>query len=431
MTPYFVTRFAPSLQRAGFYLGLMLAILYASNQILTGDQTQMLYKGYLGAYQDVWLTFGNAASAVGHVPGSLSAWIVGAPLMLWDNPWAPMLTIIALRVISFFWLDAVIKSVFSQPVRFLFMVAYWLNPWLLYDSLLYNPAYLCFFTALHFWSAFKLRDKPSFAYSFLHVLAIGGAMQFHYSWPVLAVISCYLLYRKMSHPNWAGVVTAALVILASLIPYFLEYAVNDDISRESDRYIGYGAVHVYPVIKAVFYWVRYGSTLFSNRLITDVNFDWITTISWLQMVFQYAWQALLFVVGAATVVVSARVNWRAWKTIKPIIQRNKPIPNDSQWLLLFAGAAVVAIVVNAMLSPITFSYWHLILTFPLALIPIMVAAEAWRLSMPARFNKGLIALSAFFLLVNLVAAHDSDKYSYKVDYVEQVEQYLIDEGLSK
>ncbi|MGF1768661.1 3-deoxy-D-manno-octulosonic acid transferase [Enterovibrio makurazakiensis] len=431
MTPDFFTRFAPSLQRAGFYLGLMLAMLYASNQILTGDQTQMLYKGYLGAYQNVWLAFGNAASAVGNVPGSLSAWIVGAPLLLWDNPWAPMLTIIALRVISFFLLDAVVKSVFSQPVRFLFMVAYWLNPWLLYDSLLYNPAYLCFFTALHFWSAFKLREQSSFAFSFLHVLAIGGAMQFHYSWPVLAVISCYLLYRKMAHPNWAGVMVGGMVVLASLIPYFQEYMINESISRESDRYIGYGAVHVYPVIKAVFYWVRYGSTMFSNRLITDVSFDWITTISWLQMTIQYCWQALLYVVGATTVVISAKVNWRAWKSIKPIIKRDKPIADDTHWLLLFAGATVLAIIINAMLSPITFSYWHLILTFPLALIPIMVSAETWRISMPTRFNKGLIALAGFFLLVNLVAAHDSDKYSYKVDYVEQVEQYLIDEGLSK
>ncbi|WP_017002665.1 hypothetical protein [Enterovibrio norvegicus] len=171
--------------------------------------------------------------------------------------------------------------------------------------------------------------------------------------------------------------------------------------------------------------------MFSNRLITDVSFDWITTISWLQMTIQYCWQALLYLVGATTVVISAKVNWRAWKTIKPIIKRDKPIADDTHWLLLFAGATVLAIIINAMLSPITFSYWHLILTFPLALIPVLIAAETWRIAMPERFSRGLIALSAFFLVVNLVAAHDSDKYSYNVDYAEQVQQYLIDEGLSK
>ncbi len=351
--------------------------------------------------------------------------------MLWDSPWSPMVAIIALRVISYLLFDAVIKSVFSMPVRVLFMVAYWLNPWLLYDSTIYNPAYLCFFTALHFWSAFNLRDKPAFGYSFLHVLAIGGAMQFHYSWPVLAVISCYLLYRKMAHPNWAGVITAGVVLLVSLIPYFQEYAVNEEISRESDRYIGYGAVHVYPVLKAVLYWFRYSSTLFSNRIITDVTFDWVTTISWLQMVLQYLWQAVLYLVGAATVVLSVRINWASWKVIKPRIKRDTAIEDNQQWLLLFAVATVLAIIVNAMLSPITFSYWHLILTFPLALIPLLVKAESWTQTMPERFTKGVLALAAFFLVVNLVASHDSNKYSYKVDYVEQVQQYLSDQGLTR
>ncbi|PKF51303.1 3-deoxy-D-manno-octulosonic acid transferase [Enterovibrio nigricans] len=425
----FIDRHFSLLQKTGVTLGLLLAILYANYQIMTGDQEQMLLKGYLGAYQDIWLAYGNAASAVGNVPGSLSAWIVGGPLLLWDNPWAPMLLLIGLRVLSYLMLDAVIKQVFSQQVRLFFMVAYLLNPWLLYDSQIYNPAYLCFFAALHFWSAFKLREKPDFIFSFLHVLAIGGAMQFHYSWPILAVISCYLLYRKMSHPNWWGVVAAGLVILMSLIPYFQEYANNETISRESDRYIGYGLVHVYPVLKAILYWLRYASTLFSNRIITDTTFDWLTTIGWLQMVFQYLWQATLYLVGAVTVVIAAKINWRAWKTVKPMIKRDTVIPNNSHWLLLYAAATVLAIIINAMLSPITFSYWHLIMTFPISLIPILVTVDKWRQDNPSRFRKLLIGLTAFYLVVNTIAACDSEKYSHKVNYADQVDVYLQKEGL--
>ncbi|MGF1865224.1 3-deoxy-D-manno-octulosonic acid transferase [Enterovibrio norvegicus] len=412
-------------------LGLCFAVMYANHQILTGDQTQMLEKGYLGAYHQTWAAFGNAASAVGNVPGSLSAFVIGGPLLIWDSPWAPMLFLILLRLCSFLLLDAVIQKIFSPPVRMLFAIIYWLNPWLLYDSLLYNPSYLCFFAALHLWSAFKLREHASFIYSFLHILAIGGAMQFHYSWPILAVISCYLLYRRMTRPSWSGVAVASVVILASLIPYCLEYINNDSLSRESDRYFGYGAVHVYPVLKAIFYWLRYGSTLFSNRLITDVSFDWITSISWLQLIFQYCWQALLFLLGTITVVLSVKVNMRAWKTIKPAIKRGSPIADNKQWMLLYAGAAVLAIVINAMLSPITFSYWHLILTFPFALFPLLVAAEAWQEELPNRFIKGMGVITVFFIAVNLVAAHDSDKYSYKVDYVEQVTHYLNEKGLQR
>lgn len=427
----FLCRHFLILYRAGFILGLLLSLLYASNQILSGDQTQMLYKGYLGVYQNTWLAFGNAASAVGNVPGSLSAWVVGGPLLVWDNPWSPMLFLLGLRVLAFFMFDAVFKSVFSAPVRLLFLVGFWLNPWLLYDSLIYNPAYLCFFTALHFWSAFKLKDKPSFFYSLLHVLAIAGAMQLHYSWPVLVVISCYLLYRKMAHPSWAGVFTAGFILLLSLVPYFQESLINESIARESDRYIGYGAVHVYPVIKAVIYWIRYGSTLFSNRIITDSTFDWVTNVQWLQSVLQYSWQGALYIVGAITVVISAKINWASWNIIKPIIKRGQPILNDKIWLLLFCGAAVLAIVINAMLSPITFSYWHLILTFPLALIPSLVFAEKYKDEKPEIFSKLMFSLFAFFIAINLIAAIDSNKYSYKVDYVQQVQEYLIEEDLHR
>lgn len=425
----FLDRYFLTLHRMGFALGLILALLYASNQILTGDQTQMLYKGYLGAYQNTWLAFGNAASAVGNVPGSLSAWIVGGPLLIWDNPWSAMLLLIGLRIISFLLFDSVIKAVFSQPIRLVFMVAFWLNPWLLYDSLLYNPAYLCFFTALHFWSAFKLKDQSSFIYSLLHVLAIGGAMQLHYSWPVLAVISCYLLYRKMAHPSWAGVLTAGLIIAISLIPYFQEAMLNDSISRESDRYIGYGAVHVYPVLKAVFYWVRYGSTLFSNRIITDVNLNWVTNIGWLQTVLQYSWQALLYIIGVITVVISLKINWQSFKIIKAILKRNKPIENDQMWLLLFCGATVMAIIINSMLSPITFSYWHLILIYPIALFPMLVFSEKWQTFKPIIFKRTIIGFTIFFVFVNLIASHGSNKYSHTVDYVEQVQKYLTEETL--
>ena len=425
----FLNRHFLIFHRVGFILGILLSLLYASNQILTGDQTQMLYKGYLGAYQDIWLAFGNAASAVGNVPGSLSSWLVGGPLLIWDNPWAPMLLLLALRACAFFMFDAVFKSVFTQPVRLLFLVGFWLNPWLLYDSLLYNPAYLCFFSALHFWSAFKLKDQPSFIYTLLHVLAIGGAMQLHYSWPILALISCYLLYRKMAHPSWVGVFSAGAIILISLIPYFQEMIQNESIQRESDRYIGYGAVHIYPVIKALIYWFRYGSSLFSNRIISDVTFDWLTHTQWLQSVFQFIWEALLYVLGIVSLVISAKINWRSLKRIKPFIKRGEIISNNHIWVLLFSGAAVFSIIINAMLSPITFSYWHLILTFPLALFPLLVAAEKWAKVKQILFIRSISGLFIFFVFVNLVASNDSNKYSFKLDYVQQVNAFLIDENL--
>ncbi|MFT5721042.1 MAG: hypothetical protein ACI9W6_001351, partial [Motiliproteus sp.] len=331
-----------------FLLGLALTLVFANNQILTGDQTQMLYKGYLGARGGEWLNFGNAASAVGNVPGSLSAYIVGLPLLLWDSPWAPMGLLIGLHALAYLMFDAVVKRSFDQKVRLVFMLIYWLSPWLMFENLLYNPSYLFFAAALHLWTAFELRNRPSFGYTVLHILAIGFAMQLHYSWPVLAVISTLLFYRKLIHISWWGLFSGLALILISLVPYLLEYQNNQSLSRESDRYIGYGAVHVYPVIKGVLYWLRYGSLLFSKKLIGGAEFDWLSNSEMIKNIVRYSWQGLLYSVGAATLILSARINYQAWNKIKGQLRRpvgpsavcSKESSKETaeHWLLLYAFA---------------------------------------------------------------------------------------------
>ncbi|MCG9626011.1 3-deoxy-D-manno-octulosonic acid transferase [Vibrio mediterranei] len=458
-----IERHFSGLYSIGFIIGLVFCFIYAQNQILTGDQTQMLYKGYLGAYQDVWLSYGNAASAVGNVPGSLSTWLIGGPLLVWDSPWSPMVLLLALRVVSLILLDNVIKTVFADNhvklARLLLVVLYWLNPWFLYDSLLYNPSYLCLFATMHLWSAIKMRETKSFWYSFIHVLAIGLAMQLHYSWPILAVISVYLFYRQMGHISWFGVFAAVAAILASLIPYFQELAVNDAIQRESDRYIGYGLVHVYPVLKALLYWLRYGSMLFSNKVIAYSEFDWLTQIEWLKLTALALWKTFIFVIGAVSVIVSARLNWLWWKRVKPAIKRGSDITSNVQWIELYAFGAVVGVLISAALSPITFSYWHLILVYPFAIIPILIGIHSLltsedkaqhgaapsgpkfiqnkpkvqalllNFSEPNKASRLLLIALGYLLTINLLASQDSIKYSYKAEYATQTEQYLLDNQL--
>jgi len=409
---------------AGLILGALLSLLYASNQIITGDQTQMLFKGYLGAYSDIWLSYGNAASAVGNVPGSLSAWLVGFPLLLWDSPWSPMLFLIVLRVVSFLLFDAVIKQVFGNQFRLIFLVIYWLNPWFLYDSLIYNPSYLALFAAMHLWSAYMMRENRSAIYMIIHILSIGMAMQLHYSWPILVVVSTYLFYRKMIKVSWMGFVVGGLVVLASLVPYLLELQVNQSIAaKESDRYIGGGGVHVYPVLKSALYWIRYGSFLFPTRAVMGAEFDWITNIEWLRMVVQYSWRSALFVAGLVTVFLSIKINWMVWKGIKGKVISKGDL-RGPDWLVLYSFAALLAIIVSSILSPITFSYWHLIMTFPFALFPVLYIIDRIEMYKDRVLWSRIRLVALFFVVVNLVAANDSGKYSYSFDYEEQVYEYI-------
>lgn len=423
-------RYHNALFAACIFAGLLLSWLFSDHQLLTGDQTQMLYKGYLGAYEGVWLSYGNAASAVGNVPGSLSAWLIGGPLLLWDSPYAPMVLLLAMRLVGFLLFDAVIRQVFDDRVRLLFLVLCWLNPWFQYESLLYNPSYLFLFSAMHCWSAWHMRERASFWHMIVHLLAIGMAMQLHYSWPLLAVMSTYLFWRRILKVSWSGVVVATLLIGASLIPYAMEVMSNSHITQNVDpearqRYIGWGLVHVYPVLKSVLYWLRYGSWLFASKLVNDTQFIWLAGHEYLQMAAVWLWRVVIYGVGSATVLLAAKANWQLWRELKPRLLRSDRTPVDGEsWLGLYALAAVLAVLVSAALSPIIFNYWHLMLIFPYALFPILLLLVRWSRRYPQWVGKGLLAATLFCSAVNLIAACDSTKFSYQVDYKTQVLEYL-------
>lgn len=423
-------RYHNALFAACIFAGLLLSWLFSDHQLLTGDQTQMLYKGYLGAYEGVWLSYGNAASAVGNVPGSLSAWLIGGPLLLWDSPYAPMVLLLAMRLVGFLLFDAVIRQVFDDRVRLLFLVICWLNPWFQYESLLYNPSYLFLFSAMHCWSAWHMRERASFWHMIVHLLAIGMAMQLHYSWPLLAVMSTYLFWRRILKVSWSGVVVATLLIGASLIPYAMEVMSNSHITQNVDpearqRYIGWGLVHVYPVLKSVLYWLRYGSWLFASKLVNDTQFIWLAGHEYLQMAAVWLWRVVIYGVGSATVLLAAKANWQLWRELKPRLLRSDRAPVDAEsWLGLYALAAVLAVLVSAALSPIIFNYWHLMLIFPYALFPILLLLVRWSRRYPQWVGKGLLAATLFCTAVNLIAANDSTKFSYQADYNTQVLEYL-------
>jgi len=415
----------------GVLLGLALSGWYAINQIVDGDQTQMLYKGYLGARYGVWLGVGNASSVVGSVPGFLSAVVVGAPLMVWDSPYAPMVLLILIRLAGFLMLDAVVRQVFPQSglARLVFLLLCWLNPWFLFDSLLYNPAYLIFCAGLHVWSAWHLQTKPSFGFTFLHVLSFGLAMQLHFSWPLLAFLSAYLFYRGALKLNWFAVAVCIILIIGSLTPYLMslmtapELAHNPD-TKPGERYIGWGFVHVYPVLKSVIYWLRYGAWAFPSKLVNDTEFLWITAL-WLQWASVGVWRFLLYAMAALTLMASLTASILAFSQIKNKLRRGDGTLKEARdWLLVYAFGAFVSMLISAGLSPIVFNYWHLALIFPFALFPVLhwIVRHVYRGS--ERHTRPLYIVAAILVLINVVAINDSRKLSWAANYAEQVTKYV-------
>ena len=408
-------------------LGFSLSLFYAQHQILTGDQIQMLYKGYMGAYNDSWSSFGNAASVVGNVPGSMISLAVGVPIMMYDSPWSPMLLLIFLHLFSYLLLDSVIKDIFKTELRLVFLVIYWLNPWFLFENILYNPSYLFFFSALHIWSAYKQREKSSFFYSALHVLSIGFALQFHYSWLILALLSLYLLFRNMVKVNWFGVAFGVILVGASLVPYAIEFMNNEAIRsnpnvKEGERYIGWGGVHVYPVIKSLIYWLRYGSLFFPNKLIASAHFDWLGISHILQTVITYLYKVIVFSVGALSLYISYKANKYFYDRVKNIVFSIKsPISSKEEWLLLYVFGAIFGVFISAVLSPIIFSYWHLIIVFPFAIMPFLVYFKSYS---DKYLKKFILFVSLYFIFINTIGVIDSRKYSIDRDYAEDVKVYI-------
>ncbi len=414
----------------GLLIGLFFSFLYANHQILTGDQFQMLEKGYLGAHKGLWQSYGNAASAVGNVPGSLSALVVGVPLMLWDSPWAPMVFLIALHLASFLLFNAVIKQIFNPTIQLIFLLLYWLNPWFLFENVIYNPSYLFFFGALHFWSAYHMRENKSFGYTLLHLLSIAMAMQLHYSWIILAMVSLYLYVRGIIKINWFGVFAAFVLTALSLIPYFQAYLSHPEIrqnpgNKDHARYIGWGLVHVYPIFKGIIYWFRYPSFLFSNTLAMYTGFDWLTTHPIIQKIVQYTYKGIIEIIGIASLWIVWKANYYSWKLIKPIaFTRSVSDYSQQQWLSMYVLGTFIAILISGALSPIVFNYWHLIIAFGSSLFPILIFIESYIQNDSKQMMKYLLIIILYFGLINLIAANDSKKFSYAMNYQKQTLEYV-------
>lgn len=395
-----------------------LSFYYQSNQWVSGDQGQMLDKGFKAAIEGIYLPYGNEASTMGNVPGSLSSFVIGWPLSLWFDPYAPVVFLQLIRLAGFLFFVNALTLIFHPRTVLLGAALYALNPWFLYDSLVYNPSYLSFGAAVALNMLVRLRRRDDlrgaaqsrtgiFFCSLLLTLGVGWCMQLHFSWPVLVALTGIMWLLRRIRFSFAGAGVALILLGITLIPYYQEIMVNEAITQNpteyaQERYFGYGLVHVYPLFKAVMYWLRFGSLLITKKsLLPDLPAD----AAFWQDVLYYLYLILLQGFGIVTVVVSALINFK-------IVFRSRGTQrSEVVFVRSLTISAVLALLLAAAAATIILNYWQIIILFCFALMPALAFVNNW--VVPRRF---IVIISAVMIVMNCVSAWSSTKFSHEADY---------------
>lgn len=407
-------------------LGMLFSFWMFTTFKLHSDQTQILEKAHKLLTTGEWTHYGNRGTGVGHIPGTFLTSMAAGPMALWYSPYSAMTLILFTQLICLLLFYFPIKEIFGRLSATLFLILFWLSPWRVEQSELYNPSYLFLFSGLHFFTAYKLSKRKSFWMSALNVMAIGFCAQVHFSFLILAFASLFLWVFRMVKINWWGVLAGVLVVLSSLVPYILSLQTSQaegiDVDTSSGFFLGKNLILVYPVLKAVLYWLRYGSLYFARHIFTEVHFNWIQMEN-LRAVLSGLFHFIKWPIGIATLLFSILIQWKFLKqtwTQKPFARfLERTSMDDKNWIFHYTFYLFLGMLASAALSPVEFNHWHLILCLPasaslvsVGLAKLIKSHRQWRWLIPA--------LIVYFCIYNSLIAMGSRMHDIRYDYHEQV-----------
>ena len=81
-------------------LGTLCSCLMFHTLALHDDNIQILHKAYLLVFENVWTHYGNRATAVGYLPGSLTTALTALPMKAYLSPYASAVVIIFFHFLS-------------------------------------------------------------------------------------------------------------------------------------------------------------------------------------------------------------------------------------------------------------------------------------------------------------------------------------------
>jgi hypothetical protein len=408
-----------------FFLGTFLSALMFKTTILHPDHMQILDKAVKLVQTGEWTHYGNRSTKVGSIPGSFLTAMSAGPMALWYSPYAACAVVLLFHGVSLALLMRVGRFINATLPLHLFLIFFWLNPWRVEQSELFNPAYLFLFASVHLWTSMQMSEKKFWS-SCLHVLAIGFCLQVHFSFLILALISLIQFVRGQIRIQWGGFSTAVILVALSLLPYGMARYGGETSSVEqaidvvqSDAFLGRNFVLVYPVIKALIYQVRMGSTYFGRHIFTEIEFSWLGE-GGVGLAVKYAFLGLAWVLAAVTLFYSGRAFFRFLRREMPALKRQwcgplRHQPED-RFNDYFLGL-LLSVFLTAGLSPVEFNHWHFILCFPaISLFLILrLATETWH-------RRIAVIFLVIFVVWNLLAALHSRTHRWDYDFARQFDQ---------
>lgn len=395
-----------------FLVGVLLSCLMFRTLMIHTDNTQLMDKVMQIKTTGQWVHHGNAATKMGAIPGSFSTAITAVPMMVWFSPYAACAVILLFHVFSYLILRNLGYKLFPQKFNPIYLaIFFWLNPWRVEQSELYNPGYLFLFSALHIYSLQKMNEEKSFWASFVLALTLGFCFQVHFSVLLLGLSFVYLYLTKKVKVNYAGIFVGLVVIGVSLIPWLLQVLESKQqaLQPHSDTFLGKNLLLVYPVIKSVIYFFRMGSMYFGRHIFSEITFDWIL-IEWIKQGVYYLFHALKWILALVTLIWSFRFFFSRFRNYKKDY-------SERDFLDHYMISMFLAVVIAAALSPVEFNHWHFILCLPAILFYISIRPESYFFRVWDQNRKVILFMTTLiFITWNILAGLGSRSHHYTNNY---------------
>ncbi len=408
-------------------LGFLLTGLFGYGHLIDGDVIQILNKAHLLVTQNVVIPYGSLSSSgvSGSVPGSFLTLVSGLPMKLWFSPWAALVFLTFLHFLALFMFQYVFKDFISPLGMTVLIVFFWLNPWRLSEVFLWNPGYIFFVSVVHMWSAYKMSRQSRFLPNLFHGLSLFIGLQVHPSFVILFFMTLMLLWMKAVKLHWGGVFSSLFLGLMSLIPFFLAALKDPDLfikpgGGDDKGFLFFGLVAMYPILKAFWYWILFGSNIFQKHIFHQLEFSWIGLES-LNLAIKYLWLFIKYIFGLLGVSLSFYMNYRFFKNNREKFNFLKyKMTKNSDWIKVYGIAAFFSALVATAISPTLPIYWHLLFVWPMSLIPILLGFETffkdkkWN----RRAKNYLVLVTVYFVMTNFLGAMGSKKHSINQSFHE-------------